>query len=205
MAVCLQKGQKVNLTKDTGASLNEIMVGLGWAEATPTKTGLFGLLKSSGPSIDCDAAIILCGADGKRLPGSDRDCCIYFANNVNKNSSIVHLGDNLTGAGFGDDEQIMIKLQDIPSEVEKLVFVVNIYNGSSKNQHFGLINNSFIRIVDLSSNNEFCKYNLSENYDSMTGLIVGEIYRNNGNWKFNAIGQGVQNADTLDRLIDLYN
>ncbi len=205
MAVSLTKGQKIDLTKPTGASLNEIMVGLGWDEAQQAKGGLFGKFKSAAPSVDCDASIILCGADGKRLPGTDKDCCIYFANRVNKNGSIAHNGDNLTGAGFGDDEQIMIKLQDIPTECEKLVFVVNIYNGRSKNQHFGLIKNAFIRIVDLKDKNEFCNYNLSENYNDMTGLVVAEIYKHNGAWKFNAIGQGVQEADTLDKLIDLYN
>ncbi len=205
MAVNLTKGQKIDLTKPTGTSLNEIMVGLGWDEAGKTKSGLFGKLKSAGPAVDCDASIILCGADGKRLPGSDKDCCIYFANKVNKNGSIVHNGDNTTGAGFGDDEQIMIKLQDIPSECEKLVFVVNIYNGSTKNQHFGLIKNAFIRIIDLNDKSEFCNYNLSESYDFMTGLVVAEIYKHNGTWKFNAMGQGVRDADTLDRLIDLYN
>ncbi len=205
MAVNLTKGQKVNLTKDSGVQLNEIMVGLGWDQATEQKGGLFGMFKAAAPTVDCDAAIVLCGADGKRLPGSDKDCCIYFANRVNKNSSIVHNGDNLTGAGFGDDEQIMIKLKDLPSEVDKLVFVVNIYGAGQKGQHFGMIKNAFIRIVDLADNNEFCKYNLSESYDFMQGLVVGEIYRHEGSWKFNAMGQGVREASSLDRLIDLYN
>ncbi len=206
MAVNLQKGQKVDLTKSTGVQLNDIMVGLGWDQVEKQKSGgLFGMFKADAPAVDCDASIILCGADGKRLPGTDKDCCIYFANRTNKNGSIVHNGDNLSGAGYGDDEQIMIKLQSLPSEVDKLVFVVNIYGADKKSQHFGMIKNAFIRIVDMTDKNEFCNFNLSENYDLMQGLVVAEIYRHNGTWKFNAIGQGVKEASTLDRLIEIYN
>lgn len=118
--------------------------------------------------------------------------------------AIVHQGDNLTGEGDGDDEQIMVNLPMVPSQVDKIVFVVNIYDARKRNQHFGLIRNAFIRLVDMDHHTEICRFNLSENYNNMTGLVVGEIYRKNGEWKFNAIGQPVQEASRLDSLIQLY-
>ncbi len=204
MAINLQKGQKIDLTKQDGGQLTRVMVGLGWDEAKGSKGGLFGMLKAATPTVDCDASIILCGEDGKRLPGGANDCCIYFGNKVNSNGSIVHQGDNLTGAGDGDDEQVMVKLQELPANVDKLVFVVNIYQARQKGQHFGLIENAFIRLVDMDTNAEICRFNLTESYANMTGLVVAEIYRKNGAWKFNAIGQGVAEASTLDGLINLY-
>ncbi len=205
MAINLQKGQKIDLTKGDGGQLNRVMVGLGWDQAENSKGGLFGMLKAAAPTVDCDASIILCGEDGRRLPGGANDCCIYFGNKVNANGSIMHQGDNLTGEGDGDDEKIMVKLQELPPFYDKLVFVVNIYQAGQKGQHFGLIKNCFIRIVDLDTNAEICRFNLTDNYANMQGLVVGEIYRKNGAWKFNAIGQGVANASTLDGLINLYN
>ena len=100
------------------------------------------------------------------------------------------MGDNLTGAGAGDDEQIVIQLQQVPAEYDRIVFVVNIYQAVQRNQHFGMIRNAFIHIMDARNNQELCRYNLSENYDGMTAMIFGEAYRHNGEWKFNAIGQG---------------
>ncbi len=205
MAINLQKGQKIDLTKSDGGQLNRVTVGLGWDQAESSKGGLFGLLKPASHTVDCDASIVLCGADGKRIPGSANDCCIYFGNKVNSNGSIVHQGDNLTGEGDGDDEKIMVKLQELPSFIDKLVFVVNIYQASQKGQHFGMIKNCFIRIVDTDTNIEICRFNLTENYINMQGLVVAEIYRKNGAWKFNAVGQGISSASTLDALINLYN
>ncbi len=204
MSINLQKGQKINLAKEDGGELNEIMVGLGWDEAANSKGGLFGMLKAAAPTVDCDASIILCGTDGKLIPGTIKDCCIFFGNKNNNNNSIVHHGDNLTGEGDGDDEKISIRLKDIPANVDKLVFVVNIYDADVKKQHFGLIKNCFIRLVDYGTKKEFCKYNLAENYTDMTGLVVGEIYRKDGAWKFNAIGQPVRDASKLDGLLKLY-
>ncbi len=202
MGINLQKGQKIDLTKGDGGQLNRVMVGLGWDPVEKPKGGLFSSKK--GASIDCDASVIMCGADGKLLPGGASKCCIYFGNKANQNNSIVHSGDNLTGDGDGDDEQVMVRLQEIPADTEKLVFVVNIYDAAAKNQHFGLIKNAYIRIVDSENNTEFCKFNLSENYDGMTGLVVGEIYKRNGAWKFNAIGQAVREASRLESLLNMY-
>ena len=107
--------------------------------------------------------------------------------------------DNLTGAGEGDDEQIVVDLARVPAEYDRIVLVVNIYQAVQRRQHFGMIQNAFIRIVDARNNQEMCRYNLSENYDNMTAMIFGEVYRNNGEWKFNAIGQ----ATTDPGLVEL--
>ena len=203
MSINLQKGQKISLTKE-GGGLKKVMVGLGWDEAQPQGKGLMRLFAAKPADIDCDASVILCGENGKTVGTSVKDCCIYFGNLRHSSGAIVHQGDNLTGAGEGDDEQIMVDLSAVPANIAKLVFVVNIYDAAVRKQDFGMIRNAFIRIVDMNKGSEICKYNLSENYNGMTGLIVGEIYRHNGEWKFNAIGQGVANASRLDSLINLY-
>ena len=146
----------------------------------------------------------MCGANGRIVGNDISQCCVYFGNLRHPSGAIVHQGDNLTGAGDGDDEQIMVNLPMVPSQVDKIVFVVNIYDARKRNQHFGLIRNAFIRLVDMDHHTEICRFNLSENYNNMTGLVVGEIYRKNGEWKFNAIGQPVQEASRLDSLIQLY-
>ena len=202
MSVNLVKGQKINLTKG-GGGLKRVMVGLGWDEAEQSR-GLFGLFSHKTQAIDCDASVILCGADGKVVGRDIKDCCVYFGNLHHASGAINHQGDNLTGEGEGDDEQIMVDMDRLPSNIDKMVFVVNIYDASVRRQHFGMIRNAFIRLVDMYNNTEICRYNLSDNYDGMTGLIVGEIYRHDGEWKFNAIGQPVREASRLDSLIRLY-
>lgn len=207
MGINLQKGQKIDLTKGGGGGLRQVMVGLGWDEAPQTSSGgLLGALFGSQPAdIDCDASAILCGANGKLAdPNNINNSVVYFGNLRHSSGAIVHQGDNLTGAGDGDDEQIMVNIPQIPSYVDKVVFVVNIYQARQRNQHFGMIRNAFIRLVDMDSRTEICRFNLSENYNNMTGLVVGEIYRKNGEWKFNAIGQPVQEASVLDSLVNMY-
>lgn len=199
MGINLQKGQKIDLTKG-GGGLRQVMVGLGWDEAKQPR----GFFAPKPQPIDCDASAILCGANGRIVGNDISQCCVYFGNLRHPSGAIVHQGDNLTGEGDGDDEQIMVNLPMIPSQVDKIVFVVNIYDARKRNQHFGLIRNAFIRLVDMDHHTEICRFNLSENYNNMTGLVVGEIYRKNGEWKFNAIGQPVQEASRLDSLIQLY-
>lgn len=210
MGINLQKGQKIDLTKG-GGGLSRIMVGLGWDEAQPAHQqsggGLFGLFKSQpqqAQNIDCDASAILLNANGKLYGSEANDCCVYFGNLSHYSGAIQHQGDNLTGAGDGDDEQIMINLSMVPADVAKIVFVVNIYDANVRNQHFGMIQNAFIRLVNLTNNSEICRFNLSENYFGMTGMVVGEIYRYNGEWKFNAVGQPVKDASRLQSLLNLY-
>ncbi|GHU52158.1 stress response protein SCP2 [Clostridia bacterium] len=181
MSVNLQKGQKVDLTKGN-AGLKRIIIGLGWDEASKL---------NKGGAIDCDASAILCGPGEKVY---SKDDVVYFGNLRHKNGAVNHQGDNLTGAGDGDDEQITVDLPLIPANYEKIVFVVNIYKAQERRQHFGLIENAFIRIVDASTNTELLKYNLSENYGGLTAMIFGELYRHGGEWKFSAIGQGTQDA-----------
>ena len=200
MSVNLQKGQKISLKKGDGTGLKKVMVGLGWDEVEQ-KRRLFG---PKPKDIDCDASAILCGKDGKLISSDTGKCCVYFGNLRHPSGAIVHQGDTLTGAGEGDDEQIMVDLPGIPSEIDRIVFAVNIYDAGVRGQHFGMIRNAFIRIVDLSNNSEICRFNLSEDYSGMTGMIVGELYRHDGEWKFNAIGQGVRDASRLISIINMY-
>lgn len=189
MGVNLQKGQKVNLKKSDGQALSRIRIGLGWDPVEQKKGGLFGsIFGGSAPDIDCDASVIVC--KGGRLSG--KDDVVYFGNLKHPSGAIVHTGDNLTGEGEGDDEQILVDLTAVPQDYDKLVFVVNIYDCESRKQDFGMIANAFIRICDERTGEEFCRYNLSESYAGMTAMIFGEIYRHNGEWKFNAIGQGTK-------------
>ena len=178
MPINLSKGQKVDLTKGN-PGLTKIMVGLGW------DVNAF----DSGSAFDLDAAAFLVGAGGK-CP-TERDF-IFYGNLKHSTGAVEHMGDNLTGAGEGDDEQIVVDLARVPAEYDRIVLVVNIYQAVQRRQHFGMIQNAFIRIVDARNNQEMCRYNLSENYDNMTAMIFGEVYRNNGEWKFNAIGSGYQ-------------
>ena len=192
MSVSLQKGQKVNLSKDN-AGLAKVIVGLGWDEAKPSGGGgggffatLFGGAATTHQAIDCDASAIML-KNGKFV---DRTDLVYFGNLKHKSGTVNHMGDNLTGEGEGDDEQIVIDMSRVPAEYDKIVIVVNIYQAVQRKQHFGMIENAFIRLVDARNNKEMCKYNLTENYSGMTAMIFGEIYRHNGEWKFNAMGNG---------------
>lgn len=167
MSINLQKGQKIDLTKGK-IGLKHIMVGLGWDEAQQNSSGGFlGLFKSKPQNIDCDASAILCDSNGKYMD------LVYYGKLQSSDGSITHQGDNLTGAGDGDDEQIIVDLSKVNSLVGKIVFVVNIYSASDRKQHFGMIQNAFIRLIDMDKNNEICRYNLSDNYYGIEGLIVG--------------------------------
>lgn len=181
MSVNLQKGQKVDLTKDN-AGLKTLVVGLGWDEA-PKKFSLF----SKQEDIDCDASAILINAQTDKLNGPID--VVYYGQLMHRSGAIRHCGDNLTGAGDGDDEQIIVELTKVPQDYSKIVFVVTIYQARERKQQFGMIKNAFIRIVDADTGKELCKYNLSENYEGKTAMIFGEVYRYNGEWKFGAIGE----------------
>lgn len=182
MAIHLQKGQKVDLRKDN-QELEQIMIGMGWDAAK--KGGIFG-------SIDCDtSAVILC--ENKVLESKKDIIC--FTNLTHPSGAVKHQGDNLTGKGNGDDERIMIALHKLPAKYERIVFVVNIFMSGVKKQHFGLVKNAFIRIVDLKSNEELFRFNLSDNYDGKTAMIFGEIYRHKGKWKFNPIGEATEDKN----------
>lgn len=195
MSISLQKGQKVSLSKEN-AGLSNVLIGLGWDEAPRKRAGLFA---PKPKPIDCDASALLLKS-GKVEDPSD---VVYFGNLRHKSGTVQHMGDNLTGAGEGDDEQILVDLSRIPEEYDRIVIVVNIYQAMQRNQHFGMIQNAFIRLVDGKTNKEMCKYNLTEDYSGMTAMIFGEVYRHNGEWKFNAIGQGT-NDPGIGELVNRY-
>ena len=195
MSISLQKGQKVSLSKDN-AGLAKVIVGLGWDEVKSSSGGgLFSLLFKAQPKpIDCDASAIML-KNGKFVDQKD---LVYYGNLRHKSGTVNHQGDNLTGEGEGDDEQIIIDLSKVPQEYDKIVIVVNIYQAVQRNQHFGLIENAFIRLVDARNNKEMCKYNLTDDYSGMTAMIFGEVYRHNGEWKFSAIGQGTKDPGLVE-------
>lgn len=189
MSVKLQKGQKVSLSKDH-AGLSRIVVGLGWDEVQQSR----GFFAPKQQDIDCDAFALLL-INGKITSNQD---IVYFGNLTHKSGSVKHMGDNLTGAGDGDDEQIVIDLNAVPSQYDRIVLAVNIYKAYDRRQHFGMIQNAFIRLVDARNNNEMCIYNLTENYSGQTAMLFGEVYRYNGEWKFNAVGQGTTDGSIGD-------
>lgn len=178
MPISLSKGQKVDLTKGN-PSLNNIMVGLGWDVNA----------YDSGNDFDLDAAAFLLGENGKCPTEKE---FIFYGNLQHPSESVKHMGDNLTGAGDGDDEQVQIDLRKIPANVSRVAFTVTIYEAENRRQNFGQVSNAFIRIVDEATNTELIRYDLGEDFSIETAVVVGELYRNNGEWKFNAIGSGFQ-------------
>lgn len=200
MGINLQKGQRVDLTKGN-ANLTRIKVGLGWDPVGQEKNGgFFGKLFSSGSEggsgrdIDCDASVLMLQND-KVLAGDD---VVYFGKLISKCGSVQHSGDNLTGDGDGDDEVIAIDLSSVPTQYNKLVFIVNIYDAAARNQHFGMIKNAYIRVYDDKTGNELIRYNLTDNYSNLTTLVCGEIYRHNNDWKFAAVGSGTNDIKLGD-------
>jgi len=203
MAINLQKGQRVDLTKGN-PGLTKILVGLGWDPVQSSGGKLFGGLFGGGSSVanvDCDASVIMLGANDKLQNNKD---VIYFGNLRSNDGSVQHSGDNLTGDGDGDDEQIIIDLSRVPANIQKLVFVVNIYDCIKRKQHFGMIQNAFIRVVNPTTNQELLHYNLTDNYSGLTCLVTGEIYRHGNEWKFAAIGSGT-NAASLSEVVRSYS
>lgn len=178
MAINLQKGQKVDLTKGN-PSLTKIMVGLGWDVNR----------YDGGADFDLDASAFLLGANGKVISDAD---FVFYGNLKHNSGSVEHMGDNLTGEGEGDDEQIVVDLSKVPANVEKIAFTVTIYEAEQRRQNFGQVSNSYIRILDETTNQEIIHYDLGEDFSIETAVVVGELYRHNGEWKFNAIGSGFQ-------------
>ena len=178
MAVSLKKGQKVDLTKGN-PGLKEVLVGLGW------DTNRY----DGGKDFDLDASVFLLGANGK--VASDDDF-VFYGNLKHKTGGVEHLGDNLTGAGEGDDEQIKISLDKVPADVQKIDFTVTIYEADERKQSFGQVENAFIRVMDAANGKELIRYDLGEDFSIETAVVVGELYRHGGEWKFNAIGSGFE-------------
>jgi tellurium resistance protein TerD len=177
VSVILSKGGNVSLTKEAGsAGLAAVVVGLGWDVRTTT-----------GVDYDLDASALLCGANGKVL--SDNHF-VFYNNLTSPDGTVVHTGDNRTGAGEGDDEQINVNLADMAPEVEKIVIPVSIDDAVARGQNFGQVSNAFIRVVNQANNTELARFDLSEDASVETAMIYGELYRHQGDWKFRAVGQG---------------
>lgn len=178
MAISLTKGQKVDLTK-TNPGLKNVLVGLGW------DINRF----DSGSDFDLDASAFLVQENGK--VSGDQDF-IFYSNLEHPSGAVVHLGDNRTGAGDGDDEQITVDLSKVPENIARIAFTVTIYDAESRRQNFGQVANAFIRLVNADTDEEIVRYYLGEDFSIETAMVVGELYRHNGEWKFNAIGSGYQ-------------
>lgn len=198
MSINLSKGQKINLSKER-AGLSRVMVGLGWQEVQQN-TGFLGALFGSKPEdIDCDAFAIMLGPDGKLLNHTTeiKECTIFFNNLSDPYGSIVHQGDNLVG-GSGDCEQIVVDLNRVPPTVFTIVFAVNIYEAFKKNQHFGMLRNAFIRVVDSMTGTELCRFSLNENYNNDTALIAGALTRGESGWEFVTDGSHARVESLVD-------
>ena len=178
MPINLSKGQKVSLTKEN-PGLKKIMVGLGW------DVNAF----DSEADFDLDASAFLTGANGK-CP-TDQEF-IFYGNLEHQSGAVAHMGDNRTGAGEGDDEQIEVDLSLVPANIERIAFTVTIYDADKRRQNFGQVSNSYCRIVDEATGEEIVHFDLGEDFSIETALVVGELYKHNGEWKFNAIGSGFQ-------------
>ena len=178
MPINLSKGQKVSLTKGN-PGLKKILVGLGW------DVNAF----DTGASFDLDASAFMTGANGK-CP-SDKEF-IFYGNLEHQSGAVRHMGDNLTGAGEGDDEQIEVDLSLVPANIEKVAITVTIYDADKRRQNFGQVSNAFCHIMDEDSNTELVRFDLGEDFSIETAVVVGELYKYNGEWKFNAIGSGFQ-------------
>ena len=177
MAVSLKKGEKVSLTKNAGpAGLKKIRVGLGW-DARVT----------DGQPFDADASAFMLADTGKV---KDDGGFVFYNNKKSACGSVEHSGDNLTGAGDGDDETIKIDLEKVPGDVKKIAFAVTINEADTRRQSFGQITNAFVRIVNEADNTEIARYDLSEDASTNTAMIFAEVYNHNGEWKMNAVGQG---------------
>lgn len=175
MAITLQKGGNVSLSK-TDPSLTKVLVGLGW-EARST----------NGSDFDLDASLFMVQDNGKVRGDAD---FIFYNQLQSACGSVVHTGDNKTGAGEGDDEALQITLAGVPAEIKRLVVAVTIHDAVERKQNFGMVRDAFVRVVNLDTDQEIVRFDLSEDYSSETALIFAEIYRHNGEWKFKAVGQG---------------
>jgi len=177
MAISLSKGGNVSLTK-SAPGLTNILIGLGWdARAT------------DGAGFDLDASAFLLTPDGKVRSDAD---FVFFNQPASSDGSVKHLGDNKTGEGEGDDEQMTVDLSKVSADVDKIAIGVTIHEAETRNQNFGMVSQGFVRVVNAADNSEIVRYDLSEDFSVETALVFGEIYRHSGEWKFKAVGQGFQ-------------
>lgn len=175
MAISLQKGGNVSLTKSDPGLVNAV-VGLGW-DARST----------DGADFDLDASVFLVGDSGKVLSDGH---FVFYNQKVSPDGAVVHSGDNRTGEGEGDDESIEIELPKVSADIQRIVVAVTIHEAESRRQNFGQVRNAYMRVSNKDSNTEIARFDLSEDYSVETAMIFGEVYRNGSEWKFKAVGQG---------------
>jgi tellurium resistance protein TerD len=175
MAISLQKGGNVNLSK-TNPNLRNVLIGLGWDARA-----------SSGADFDLDASVFMLAASGKVRSDAD---FIFYNQLRSACGSVEHTGDNLTGAGDGDDEAIKVALDKVPADIQRLVIAVTIHDAEARRQNFGMVGSAYIRLVNLDDDAEIVRFDLSEDASIETAMIFGEVYRHQGEWKFRAVGQG---------------
>ena len=188
MAINLSKGQKISLEKEA-PGLKKLVVGLGW----DTKKS------DTGVDFDLDSSVLLLGENGKMV--SDKHF-IFYNNLKSPDGSVEHTGDNLTGAGEGDDEQVKIDLSKVSADVHKIVFVVTIHEADKRKQNFGQVSNSFVRLVNEENGQEVVRYDLGEDYSTETAMIMAELYKHNSEWKMTAVGNGY--AGGLGAVVNNY-
>ena len=194
MAINLKKGQRISLTKES-PGLTRLLCGLCWDVA---KKGLFGM---GGKDFDLDCSVLCLDANDKVRDISN---VVYYANLRHPSGAITHLGDNLTGEGEGDDEQILVDLPLVPADIVRLIFTVNIYNSVQRKQDFGQVSNASVRLVNTGNNQEIASYHLSgAEYQGMTGMIIAEVYRHDNEWKVAAVGDGFR-VKGLEELVQKY-
>lgn len=187
MGVSLVKGGNVSLAK-ADPSLKKLLIGLGWA---PRKT--------DGQKFDLDASVFMLGANGLLAKQTD---LIFYNTPKSSCGSVTHMGDNQTGEGEGDDEKILVLLDQVPASIEKLVVTVSIDRFDERKQTFGMVDDSYIRLVNEDTGAEIARYDLGEDASTETAMVFGEVYRHDGGWKFKAVGQGY--AAGINSLADLY-
>ncbi|MGL5124517.1 MAG: TerD family protein [Fusobacteriaceae bacterium] len=177
MAINLQKGQKIDLTK-TNPGLNKVVLGLGW------DTNKY----DNGQNFDLDTSIFMVSKENTVVESD----FIFYNNPKHSTGSVIHSGDNLTGDGVGDDEKINIILSLVPANIEKIAIAVTIHDSEVRKQNFGQVSNSYVRLLNEETNTELLRYDLGEDYSIETTIIFAELYRNGSEWKFSALGSGFQ-------------
>lgn len=193
MAINLRKGERISLSSESNR-VNGIIVGLGWDIARYDGIAV----SKKNADIDCDSSAILCGYDNIAFD------VICFGKKRAENDSIVYARDSRTGMGDGDDEKIYVNFTKLPSNIGKIVVGVNIYDARAKRQHFGMIDNAYVRVLNWKTGEELCRYNLTDNYSNMTGIIVAEIVRSGSGWDFVPSGKAVAEASRIQSLVRLY-
>lgn len=176
MSINLGKGGSINLSKED-PNLVHVIVGLGW-DANQYDTG---------GDFDLDGSAFCCGIDGKCA--SEKDF-IFYGNMSHSSGAVIHSGDNRTGSGDGDDEQLKVDLSSVPSNIAKIAFTVTIYEGAKRGQNFGQVSNAYIRIINEDTGAEICRCDLTEDFSFETAVVMGELYRYENSWKFKAVEAG---------------